>query len=200
MPTFDGSKRALRHRRRHSLNVTTTEEEQDNKTTRTRTKLNTEHIIYYILLLLLLLRREKEGIQREGYERYLYLQRKSFNFYESNYEKYLGYQCKNQRLQSVPHLSPYFYRNAHLTHTYTHLNTHKMASKPTEMCVIETTGAREYKVRMKSSLFVTRVRLFCLSVSRSLFATNARWIIIFHRGSLLPSCLSIIFFSSSSFG
>merc|ERR1711966_358130 len=28
-----------------------------------------------------------------------------------------------------------------------HLNTHKMASKPTEMCVIETTGAREYKVR-----------------------------------------------------
>ena len=71
-----------------------------------------------------------------------------------------------------------------------------MASKPTEMCVIETTGAREYKVRMKSSLFVTRVRLFRLSVSRSLFATNARWIIIFHRGSLLPSFLSIIFFSS----
>ena len=196
MPTFDGSKRALRHRRRHSLNVTTTEEEQDNKTTRTRTKLNTEHIIYYILLLLLLLRREKEGIQREGYERYLYLQRKSFNFYESNYEKYLGYQCKNQRLQSVPHFSLLL---PQLT-LYTHINTNKMASKPTEMCVIETTGAREYKVRMKSSLFVTRVRLFCLSVSRSLFATNARWIIIFHRGSLLPSCLSIIFFSSSSFG
>ena len=84
LPTFDGSKRALRHRRRHSLNVTTTEEEQDNKTARTRTKLNTEHIIYYILLLLLLLRREKEGTQREGYERYLYLQQKSFNFYKSN--------------------------------------------------------------------------------------------------------------------
>merc|ERR1711966_439747 len=30
---------------------------------------------------------------------------------------------------------------------YTHINTNKMASKPTEMCVIETTGAREYKVR-----------------------------------------------------
>jgi hypothetical protein len=199
LPTFDGSKRALRHRRRHSLNVTTTEEEQDNKTTRTRTKLNTEHIIYYILLLLLLLlRREKEGIQREGYERYLYLQRKSFNFYESNYEKYLGYQCKNQRLQSVPPLSLLLPQLTPYTHL--HLNTHKMASKPTEMCVIETTGAREYKVRMKSSLFVTRIRLFCLSVSRSLFATNARWIIIFHRGSLLPSFLSIIFFSSSSFG
>jgi len=42
-----------------------------------------------------------------------------------------------------------------------------MASKPTEMCVIETTGAREYKVRMKSSLFVTSTTLpsLCLSIS-----------------------------------
>ena len=61
------------------------------------------------------------------------------------------------------------------------------------MCVIETTGAREYKVRMKSSLFVTRIRLFCLSVSRSLFATNARWIIIFHRGRLAVVSLDHLF-------
>ena len=52
-------------------------------------------------------------------------------------------------------------------HTHKHINTNKMASKPTEMCVIETTGAREYKVRMKSSLFVTSTTLpsLCLSIS-----------------------------------
>ena len=122
LPTFDGSKRALRHRRRHSLNVTTTEEEQDNKTTRTRTKLNTEHIIYYILLLLLLLlRREKEGTQREGYERYLYLREESFNFYEEGHQIFRVNQCKNQRLQSVPHLSLLL---PQLT-PYTHLHTSK---------------------------------------------------------------------------
>ena len=34
---------------------------------------------------------------------------------------------------------------------------------------------------------------FCLSVSRSLFDTNARWIIIFHRGSLAVVSLDHLF-------
>ena len=74
LPTFDGSKRALRHRRRHSLNVTT-EEEQDNKN---KNKNKTEHKTHYILLLLL--RWEKEGILREKDTSVIYIYEKSFNF------------------------------------------------------------------------------------------------------------------------
>ena len=60
-----------------------------------------------------------------------------------------------------------------------------MASKPTEMCVIETTGAREYKVRMNSSLSMT-----IITISLSVSISNARWwwwIIIFHREGAVVS-------------
>ena len=57
-------------------------------------------------------------------------------------------------------------------HTPKHINTNKMASKPTEMCVIETTGAHEYKVRMNSSLLMTIMT--SVSLSLDLFLTQTR--------------------------
>ena len=71
-----------------------------------------------------------------------------------------------------------------------------MASKPTEMCVIETTGAREYKVRMNSSLFVTIMT--SVSLSLDLFLTQKREMDNYIPSGKWPSFLSIIFFSSSS--
>ena len=67
-----------------------------------------------------------------------------------------------------------------------------MASKPTEMCVIETTGAREYKVRMNSSLFVTIMT--SVSLSLDLFLTQKR-----EMDNYIPSGKSGRRFSRSSF-
>ena len=72
LPTFDGSKRALRHRRRLSLNVTTTEE-QDNKN---KNKNKTEHRTHYILYIIIIITTgERRNTEKDTSVIYIYKKR-----------------------------------------------------------------------------------------------------------------------------